>query len=125
MTVEHDEYVTTQGTDYSARSIWVNRAARLLEQALAEIAGGEDPFAAVELALDALRVENSELPAFKLEGFPFPGEPQDSAENEKTDEDEEICVCPPDLMERGGYCGGCPVHGLSIVAGERAARGER
>jgi hypothetical protein len=30
------------------------------------------------------------------------------------DEIEEIaddCVCPPDLLARGGFKGGCPVHG--------------
>lgn len=23
----------------------------------------------------------------------------------------EPCICPPDLVARGGYRGGCPVHG--------------
>lgn len=22
-----------------------------------------------------------------------------------------VCICPPDLLARGGYKGGCPVHG--------------
>jgi hypothetical protein len=37
------------------------------------------------------------------------GEPTDIEE----DAHERVCTCPPDLVARGGFRGGCPVHGAT------------
>ena len=47
------EYVTMFGDDFPG-SIWVNRAARLLKQALNEICDETDPLATIEAARAAL-----------------------------------------------------------------------
>jgi hypothetical protein len=28
---------------------------------------------------------------------------------------EPLCICPPDLLARGGFRGSCPVHGTHII----------
>jgi hypothetical protein len=71
-------------------------AERLLEQALSEVRDGHDAIPTVGAALAALRIAAGELPPDEL-GFMFPD--RDAA-----------CICPPDLLERGGFRGGCPVH---------------
>jgi hypothetical protein len=52
----------------------------------------------VDAALAALRIESGELPSDEMDGYPFPGEERHG------------CTCPPELLERGGFRGGCPVH---------------
>ena len=82
------------------RSIWARRAERLLEQALDEVRDDVDALVTVSAAEAALRIEAGELPASELEGYPFP----DEAEPERE------CICPPELVERGGFRSGCPAH---------------
>lgn len=77
-------------------SIWSDRAARLLEQAVSQIRDDEDAIPVVGAALAALRIEVGELPEDELEGYPFPGEPRPG-----------ICTCPPDLVRRDGYTSSC------------------
>ena len=79
-------------------ALWNARGRRLLEQAISQ--DDADVIGIVEAALAALRIAANELPPDELEGYPFPGEP----------EPERPCICPPDLLERGGHRGGCPVH---------------
>lgn len=74
-----------------------SRVERLLGQALEEVRDGIDAIPIVSAALTALRVEAGELGTDALDGYPFP----DEAPN---------CICPPDLLERGGFRGGCPEH---------------
>jgi hypothetical protein len=39
---------------------------------------------------------------------------------EIVDQPEPACICPPGLVERGGYRSGCPVHApIIFVAGDR------
>jgi hypothetical protein len=78
---------------------WAIRAERLLEQALDEVRDDTDALATVDLALACLRVEAGDLPADEMDSYTFPGE--------------EVCICPADLLERGGFRGGCPVHALT------------
>jgi hypothetical protein len=84
--------------------LWGTRAGRLTERALNEIRGGADAIPYLSAALAALRIEAAELPASEMDGFVFPGEPSTVA-----------CICPPDLVERGGFRGGCPVHSSLYV----------
>ena len=78
---------------------WGSRAEQLLEQALDEVRNGIDAISTAELALVCLRIEDGSLPEDEVDGYTFPGE--------------EICICPADLLERGGHRGGCPVHSSS------------
>lgn len=82
-------------------TVWTGRAERLLEQALDDARSGVDAIPTATAALAALRIEAGEMPATELDGYPFPGE----------DEDPAGCICPPDLLARGGFRGGCLVHG--------------
>jgi hypothetical protein len=77
---------------------WGVRAEYLLEQALDEIRTGIDAIPTVDAALAALRVEAGELPPNEMESYPSSGEERCG------------CTCPPELLERGGFRGGCPVH---------------
>lgn len=79
------------------RSAWSLRAQEALEQALAEVIDGIDAIPAVSLAMACLRAEDGTLAA---------GEMEDLEEGYS----EPVCICPPDLLARGGYKGGCPVH---------------
>jgi hypothetical protein len=74
-----------------------SRAERLLEQALEEVRDGVDAIPIVSAALAALRIEAGELGADAMDGYPFPDEVPN-------------CICPPDLLERGGFRGRCPEH---------------
>lgn len=89
----------TTNDDRTVAGIWGIRAERLLEQALYETQDHIDAIPTVCAALAALRIEVGELPADEMDDFTFPGE-----------EEELSCICPPDLLERGGFRGGCPVH---------------
>ena len=80
---------------------WGVRAERLMEQALGEARDGDDAIPTVTAALTALRIEAGDLPPDAMDGFPFPGEEQPAA----------VCVCPPELLARGGFRGCCPEHG--------------
>lgn len=82
------------------QELWAARAKRLLEQALYEI-DDRDVLPIVTAAETALRIQVGELPPSELDGYPFPGEPEPVGD----------CICPPDLLARGGHRGGCPVHG--------------
>lgn len=105
------EYVSVRGGwAVPGRSIWVTRAARLLEKALDEIRIGDDPVHTVSAADAALRIEAGELDSSEMDGYEFPHEPPSKDEEEQ---EEGVCICPPDLLERGGHRGGCPVHGLA------------
>ena len=72
---------------------------RLLERALDELRSGDDPLPTLSHAIAAYRVQIGELPADEL------------------DEVEPPCICPPDLLERDGFRGGCPRHGNVVMAG--------
>ncbi len=53
----------------------------------------DDVFAAISLADLALRIGLGETPA-----------------DEWPEESEPLCICPPELVARGGFKGGCPAH---------------
>jgi hypothetical protein len=74
-----------------------SRAERLLEQALEEVRDGVDAIPTVSAAMTALRIEAGELGADAMDGYPFPDDSRDY-------------ICPPDLLKRGGFRGGCPEH---------------
>jgi hypothetical protein len=74
---------------------WALRAKHLLEQALAEIRDGVDAIPTVSAALAALRIEVGELPASELADLVVANA---------------VCVCPPDLLSRGGFRGCCPAR---------------
>jgi hypothetical protein len=59
---------------------------------------GPPTWPAVLAALTVLRAEAGELPPDEMDGFSFPGEERCN------------CTCPPELLKRGGFGGGCPVH---------------
>lgn len=86
------------------RSVWSIRAERAAQQVLDEVIDGIDAIPAASLLLAVLRAEVGELPA---------DEADDLEASFRQDEDPEAnCTCPPELLERGGYRGGCPVHSL-------------
>lgn len=89
-------------------SIWAARAERLLEQALDEVRSNVDAIPTVDWALAVLRIEAGERDAGEMDGVHFPGEPMP----------EGACICPPGLVERGGFRGGCPVHGRTLTEQE-------
>lgn len=79
-----------------------------LEEALFILDSGTDVeiLGAVELALMALSRECGSTETITLN-------PADV--DEIINAPEAVCICPPDLLARGGHRGGCPVH--SLVAG--------
>ncbi len=77
----------------SAAATW-DDVRRLLEQALSEVADGEDATGTISLALDTHRVLFGEM------------DPSEIAVWERR------CICPPEQLARGGYKGGCPQHGV-------------
>jgi hypothetical protein len=79
------------------RSVWSKRAEEAARQALDEIQDDIDAIPALSLALACLRAEVGELPADEIEEL-------DEGYREPS------CICPPDLLERGGFRGSCPVH---------------
>lgn len=83
------------------QSVWDKRAEHLAEQVLHEIQDNADALITVDLLTVVLRIRANEVPESELDGYTFPGE-----------EPEPECVCPPELLERGGHKGGCPVHGF-------------
>jgi hypothetical protein len=77
------------------------RAERLLEEALDEVRNDHsDAIGITEVALGALRIWAGGAPQIDLEGYPWPDEEKDGP----------ACICPPGLVERGGFRSGCPVH---------------
>lgn len=70
-------------------------AEKWLERALAQVRDGEDAIPAVSAALTALQAEAAEAPA------------DDDLDSYW---DADGCVCPPALVGRGGFRGGCPLH---------------
>jgi hypothetical protein len=88
-------------TDGWIMDTWGVRARQLLEQARAEVEGGIDAIPTVEAALAVLRIEAGEAPNHTMDGYSFPDEEPDVT----------LCICPPDLVERGGFRSGCPIHG--------------
>jgi hypothetical protein len=91
--------------DAEERSIWNARAERVAQQVLDEVIDGLDAIPATSLLMAVLRAEAGELDAEEVAGLDgyFRRE-----ENPEAD-----CTCPPDLLERGGYRGNCPVHSLT------------
>jgi hypothetical protein len=81
-------------------ALWGKRAEEALKRALDKVRGSIDAIADVTLALDCLRAEAGELPPDVLADL--------IADYE---DDGPACTCPPELVERGGFKGGCPVHG--------------
>lgn len=82
------------------RSVWSIRAQEAIEQALGEVIDGDDAIATLSLAVACLQAEVGELDA------------GDMADLDRSYEGP-VCICPPDLLERGGFRGDCPVHSLS------------
>lgn len=78
---------------------WSERARHLAEQAVSEIAGDIDAIGTLEHAIACLRAEAGELDA------------DDFADLARLHA-KPTCICPPDLLARGGHRGGCPVHSL-------------
>jgi hypothetical protein len=82
------------------RGRWQERAREATEKALGEILDDEDPLGSLSLAAACARAWQGELPAGEEADLDFSyAEP--------------TCICPPDLLARGGHRGGCPVHGLT------------
>lgn len=84
--------------------IWTARAERVAEQVLSDVKSGTDALPAVSLLEAVLRAEAGELPAGEMAAL--------DAYFRRDEGDEADCTCPPDLLERGGFRGGCPVHSL-------------
>jgi hypothetical protein len=91
--------------DRTALNAWTARAVEALERALGEIHDNEDPLPSVSLADACLRAEQGLLDADELADLTYFYEPP-----------EPECICPPDLIARGGFRGGCPVHGSERAA---------
>jgi hypothetical protein len=89
---------------------WSERADEQLEEALSAL---RDPNETSDAVLSALHL--AEL-AFRIALGETP-------EDEWTDEYVPVCICPPELVERGGFKGGCPVHAL-VVNVRRFGAGE-
>jgi hypothetical protein len=87
------------------RSIWSVRAERIAQQALDEVIDGIDAIPTVSLLMAVLRAEVGELDADDAADL--------DASFRRDEGDESDCICPPDLLERGGYRGNCPVHSLT------------
>lgn len=97
--------VETLGYEEQFDALWNARVEALLEEALDMVrSGSEDPIPTISAADAAARVAAGELPWDEMEGYPFPGEPDPL-------DDPARCICPPGLVERGGFKGGCLVHG--------------
>lgn len=79
---------------------------RRLEEALFLLDTGSDTeiLGAAELALMALSMECGSAGPITLN----PEDVDDVMAQEA--EPGPVCICPPDLLERGGHRGGCPVH---------------
>ncbi|MCU1500565.1 MAG: hypothetical protein JWM47_4518 [Acidimicrobiales bacterium] len=77
---------------------------RLLGEALAEVENGNDPIPAITEALAAAYLEAGEHPASVV--IDVAGYEQGLADAEAL----AVCICPPDLVDRGGFKSGCPVH---------------
>lgn len=91
-------------------SIWIDRAARLLDAAAGKLRSGEEAWMEISAAEAALKIDAGELPAEELEGYPFPGEASVLPE----------CTCPPDLRARGGWSSTCPFpHSLATEEDNR------
>jgi hypothetical protein len=84
------------------RSVWNIRAERVAQQALDEVIGGIDAIPTVSLLMAVLRAEVGELPADEAADL--------DASFRREEDPEAACTCPPELLERGGFQGGCPVH---------------
>jgi hypothetical protein len=82
---------------------WHARAERVAEQVLSDVMSGIDALPAVSLLKAVLHAEVGELPA---------DETAELDEYFRRDEGGEDgrCICPPDLLARGGFRCGCPVH---------------
>lgn len=78
------------------KSKWETKAQELLREA-ADRLHDEDVFPLISAATVALQVAVGELSEEELKADFFP---------------EARCTCPPELLERGGYRGSCPVHAL-------------
>jgi hypothetical protein len=89
----------------------IMNSVKLLEQALDDALSGIDAIPATELALVALRADVGEATPAELEDL---AELEEEAEprEEAQPEEEPPCICPAELLARGGYRGGCQVHGL-------------
>lgn len=92
---------TEEAVSETATSVWVERAEKLLEDALGRI-DREDVIGTIAAAEACLRIDCGELPESELADYPFPDE----------DDDESGCTCPAELRERGGFTSKCSVHGL-------------
>ena len=96
--------MTVLGYDEQFQLLWDSRVEALLEEALDMVrSGSEDPIPTISAADAASRIAAGELPYDEMDGYPFPGEPDPL-------DDPARCICPPDLVARGGFKGGCPVH---------------
>ena len=84
--------------DRTALTVWGERAAEALEQALEELHAGDDPLASVSLANACLEAEQGLLDADEVANLEFTY-------------DEPVCTCPADLVARGGWRSGCSAHG--------------
>jgi hypothetical protein len=86
-------------------AVWVARARALTERALFNFEA-DDPQPDLGAAMACLRVAEGALDTSELDGYLFPGEAESLT----------VCLCPADLLERGGYRGCCPVHGHAARA---------
>ena len=97
-----------QGDEHGAhkhpRSVWSIRAEKAIEQALSEVTDNIDAMPALSLAMACLQAEVGELAADDMASL-------DASFNGP------VCTCPADLLARGGFRGGCPVHSLARAAG--------
>jgi hypothetical protein len=87
-----------------AGSPWSDWIEKLLQQALDEAQSNSEAIPTVDLALHALRAEAGELPEDETASL---------AASLADLFREAVCICPPDLVARGSYRGGCPVHSLA------------
>lgn len=76
---------------------YTERARELLQEALDEV--DRDVIPEVTEALTCLYLAEDERPGMVI---------LNAAEYEREPEGE--CICPPDLLARGGFKGRCPIH---------------
>lgn len=85
--------ITAPSPEFVAK--WDARAKELVEQSLCE--WDTDVLPLLDAAMIALRIMQGEASEDELAGW-------------WDEDDPPACICPPDLVARGGFKGGCPVH---------------
>jgi hypothetical protein len=90
----------------SEHGIWTARAQEALERALSEVRDGEDALPSVSLADACLRADQGVMGADELADLTYFFYERPAPQ----------CICPPDLIARGGFRGGCPACAPALAS---------